>query len=182
MNPTSIIALARDAGVRISTEGTQLVLEATTQPPVGILDLITKFKAEILQVLSSRRTPHVRSAEDWQALFHERAGIAEFDGGLSRSDAEGAALQNCIAEWISRNPVASHEARCLWCAGEVRSGAMILPFGVSSTGHAWLHSDCWTHWRRWREAEAIAALAASGVPNAASDPRFEVTRTDTVRT
>ena len=28
--------------------------------------------------------------EDWQALFDERAGIMEFDGGLPRAEAEAA--------------------------------------------------------------------------------------------
>ena len=30
--------------------------------------------------------------KDWQAYFDERAGIAEFDGGLSRVEAEAQAL------------------------------------------------------------------------------------------
>ena len=34
--------------------------------------------------------------EDWQALFDERAAIAEFDGGLLRLDAEALARKHCI--------------------------------------------------------------------------------------
>jgi hypothetical protein len=35
------------------------------------------------------------SADDWQAFFDERAGITEFDGGLSRAEAEAQALACC---------------------------------------------------------------------------------------
>jgi hypothetical protein len=38
-----------------------------------------------------------------------------------------------------------------------------LPLGIESTGHAWLHSRCWTIWHAGRKAEAIAALAAMGI-------------------
>jgi hypothetical protein len=34
-------------------------------------------------------------ADDWQAFFDERAGITEFDGGLSRAEAEAQALACC---------------------------------------------------------------------------------------
>jgi hypothetical protein len=36
-------------------------------------------------------------SEEWQAYFDERAGIREFDGELTRSDAEALALQDTIA-------------------------------------------------------------------------------------
>lgn len=45
-----------------------------------------------------------RSSEaiEWLAFFDERAAIAEFDGGLSRQDAESLAYDRCVAEWLSR--------------------------------------------------------------------------------
>ena len=33
--------------------------------------------------------------EDWQAYFDERAGIAQFDGGLSRPEAEASVRVLC---------------------------------------------------------------------------------------
>ena len=47
----------------------------------------------------TRHTPVTSesSPEDWDAFFHERAGIREFDGGLRRTDAEAFALQDTIA-------------------------------------------------------------------------------------
>ena len=35
------------------------------------------------------------SSWDWQLFFDERAGIAEFDGGLSRAAAEASAFTDC---------------------------------------------------------------------------------------
>lgn len=42
------------------------------------------------------------SAEDWQVFFDERAGIAEFDGGLSRPEAEAQASACCMEEQMAR--------------------------------------------------------------------------------
>ena len=55
------------------------------------------------------------SAEDWRLFFEERAAIAEFDGGLSRTEAEAQALACCIVEWLNRNPTPSAPGRCVWC-------------------------------------------------------------------
>ena len=61
------------------------------------------------------------SGEDWRAFFDERAGIAEFDGGLPRLEAEARAFTCCVAEWLNRNPVRSSSDRCLRC-GEAEQG------------------------------------------------------------
>ena len=37
------------------------------------------------------------------------------------------------------------------------------PYGMESTGHAWLHSRCWPARYAGRKAEAVAALAAMGI-------------------
>ena len=37
------------------------------------------------------------SGEDWRAFFDERAGIAEFDGGLPRDQAEARAFEDLVA-------------------------------------------------------------------------------------
>jgi hypothetical protein len=39
----------------------------------------------------------------------------------------------------------------------------LLPFGIESAGHAWLHSRCWPAWDAARQAEAAAALEAMGI-------------------
>ena len=80
------------------------------------------------------------SGEDWRAFFDERAGIAEFDGGLPRLEAEARAFTCCVAEWLNRNPVRSSSDRCLRCGEAEKGRDPLLPFGTETTGHAWLHS------------------------------------------
>ena len=103
--------------------------------------------------------------EDWQAFFHERAGIAEHDGGLVRADAERQAFECCVMEWLWRNPPpASGPERCAHCGqplgGPGRGG---LPYLTGDGGHVWLHSSCHGDWTARRRAEAVAALAILGL-------------------
>jgi hypothetical protein len=99
------------------------------------------------------------SAEDWQAFFDERAAIAEREGGLPLEKAEEEAFASCVTEWLDRNPTRSSSDRCCWCGAVERQDDPLLPFGLESTGNAWLHRACWEPWRDWREREAITALA-----------------------
>jgi hypothetical protein len=103
------------------------------------------------------------SGEDWRAFFDERAGIAEFDGGLPRQQAEVRAFTCCVAEWLNRNPVRSPPDRCLRCGEAEQGHDPLLPLGTESTGHAWLHSRCWSAWHAARQAEATEALEAMGI-------------------
>ena len=105
------------------------------------------------------------TTEDWLAFFDERTGIAEFDGRLSLVEAEARAIDYCIAEWLTRHPVPSPPGRCAWCNGTELSGAVVLPFGTEPGAHTWLHGECWPAWCNSRKAEAVAALAAMGVPS-----------------
>ena len=112
------------------------------------------------------------SGEDWRAFFDERAGIAEFDGGLPRLEAEARAFTCCVAEWLNRNPVRSSPSSpysCLRCGEAEQGHDPLLPFGAETTGHAWLHSRCWGAWYVARKVKAVAALAAMGV---APPPKF----------
>ena len=110
------------------------------------------------------------SGEDWRAFFHDRAGIAEFDGGLPREQAEARAFACCVAEWLNRNPVRSSPDRCLRCGEAERGHDALLPFGTERAGHAWLHSHCWSAWSAARQAEAVAALEAMGIATLAGFP------------
>jgi hypothetical protein len=101
--------------------------------------------------------------EDWQAFFDERAGIAEFDGGLTREQAEARAFTCCVIEWLNRNPVRSSPGSCLRCGEAEQSHDPLMPFGTESAGHAWLHSHCWSAWHAARHTQAVAALEAMGI-------------------
>ena len=55
------------------------------------------------------------------------------------------------------------------CGGAEHDGSVLLPFGASGLGHAWLHGACWRPWQERRHAEAKAALAAMGVRTNSSE-------------
>jgi hypothetical protein len=157
---------ARAAGVSVGIDGGDLVLGAPTPPPRTVLDLLSRHKVEVLELL--RSTDGWWTADDWQALFDERAGVAEHDGGMSRNEAESLALECCIVEWLDRHPEPSSSGRCAWCGGTETTGSVVVPYGVQS--QTWLHSDCWTPWFQKRRRQAVAALAAMGIQERTIDP------------
>jgi hypothetical protein len=96
MTPAAIILEAAAEGVKLT------LTPAGTIKAVGNgrtvhrwLAVIREHKAGIVNALKGgagdtaavSRWP----AEDWIAYYNERAGIAEFDGGMSRDEAERAA-------------------------------------------------------------------------------------------
>jgi hypothetical protein len=168
MSAAEALKLARAAGVRIGIEGGALTLDADAEPPPHVLGLLKRHKAQIIALLRSGVDGW--SGEDWRAFFDERAGIAEFDGGLPRVEAEARAFACCVTEWLNRNPVRSTPGRCLSC-GEAEHGQdLLLPFGTQLNGHVWLHSRCWPRWHAGRGAEAVAALSTFGIQETRASP------------
>jgi hypothetical protein len=81
MSAAETIRTAEASGIRLGVEGADLILDADLEPPVDVVNAIRRHKAEIIELLAP---PGDRwTAEDWRALFEERAGIAEHDAGLS---------------------------------------------------------------------------------------------------
>jgi hypothetical protein len=168
MSAVHALKLVRAAGVRIGIDGDVLTLDAEAAPPPVVLELLARHKAQVVALL--RSGPDGWSGEDWRAFFDERAGIAEFDGGLPREQAEARAFACCIAEWLDRNAVRSPPGRCIGC-GEAEHGQdPLVPFGTEMAGHAWLHSHCWLTWQAGRKAEAVATLLTFGIPEPRTSP------------
>jgi hypothetical protein len=163
MSAARALKAARAAGIRLGIDGDALTLEADVAPPTAVVDLLSRHKAGVVALL--RPAHDGRSAEDWLAFFDERAGIAEFNGGLPRADAEVRAFACCVVEWLNRNPVRSSPGCCLGCGGKEHAHDPLLPFGTESSGHAWLHSRCWAAWYERRRAEAFVALSSMGIPS-----------------
>jgi len=102
-------------------------------------------------------------AADWRMYFDERSAVAEFDGGLSRHEAEQQAWRCCVSEWLSRNFEASEPGSCAWCQRGDLLGRMVMPYGDAGSGHVWLHGECWAAWWAKRSQAAVAALKAVGL-------------------
>ena len=168
MSAAEALFAARAAGVELRLGGDDLVLEASAPPLNAIFELLSRDKPGIAMLL--RRGRDGWTAEDWQVFFDERAGIAEFDGGLPRHEAEAGAFACCVVEWITRNFVGSPPGRCLACTGGDHVHDPLLPNGTERTGQAWLHSRCWPAGHAARKAEAVAALAAIGIVGLANFP------------
>jgi hypothetical protein len=168
MSAAQALKAARAAGVRLGIDGKDLTLEADAAPPPSVIDLLTCHRADVIALLHTERDGW--SGEDWRAFFDERAGIAEFDGGQPREQAEARAHACCVAEWLNRNPVRSSPCSCLRCGEAERAYDPLLPFATESIGHGRLHSHCWLAWSAARQAEAVAALEAMGIATPAKFP------------
>jgi hypothetical protein len=130
---------------------------ASDQQPTGQRGTRRRHKADIVALL---RPGHDGwSGEDWLAFFDERAGIAEFDGGVARAEAEAHAFECCLSEWLNRNPVCSSPSHCLECGGGEHNWDKLLPYGTEPAGLAWLHSRCWETWHAKRKAKAVTTLS-----------------------
>ena len=86
MSAIDALKAARAAGVELSLDGEDLVLEAFAPPPKPVLDQLSRHKPDIVALL--RPGPAGLSAEDALDFVEERAAILEFDRGLSRDEAE----------------------------------------------------------------------------------------------
>ena len=126
-----------------------------------MLAALSANKAGIVVLL--RPGDDVWNAEDWQVYYDGRAGISEFVGRLSRAQAEAQAFACCVSEWMNRNPQTSSPSHCLTCGGNDSATDPLLPFGIDTNGHAWLHSRCWDGWFKSRKEEAASVLVAMGV-------------------
>jgi hypothetical protein len=144
----------------------KLVKPAGKDLPPSLIGAARAHRDE-LRALAEQPTPKPRSAiwdrEDWRGFFDEAAGIAEFDNGMSRREAESFAFETCVTEWLDRNLKALPPGRCAACCRVAQPDDALLPFGTKRNGHVWLHGRCWPRWHAARTAEAIAALARFGI-------------------
>jgi hypothetical protein len=157
MSAVGALQAARAAGIELALDGEDLALSAAWAPPAAVLDAVSRHKAGIVALIRPDRDGW--SGADWQVYFDERAGIAEFDGRLPRTEAEACAFECCIAEWLNRNAVRSPPGHCLGCGGSDDAIDELQPYGIEPTGPAWLHPRCWAAWYANRRAKAVAVLS-----------------------
>jgi hypothetical protein len=151
-------------GATIEPAGDRIILRAgNNKIPADLIIRVRQAKAELLDTLAACPVTQEWAAEEWQAFYDERAGILEFDGGLSRTIAEAQAFEACIIEWLTRNPAPSPAGHCAWCGERETKSVRVVPFGSEPGTHAWLHGECWRPWQKLRKARAAAVLAAMGI-------------------
>ena len=162
MSAVEALRMAEENGVRLDVAGADLILDAEREPASQVLEAIRRHKADIVALLTAADGDW--TAKDWRTFFDERAGIAEFDSGQTRADAEAYAFECCVTEWMTRNPAPSAPGCCAWCGEpDITSCAVIVPFWTGTRGHTWLHHNCWDEWYRKREAQAVQTLAGMGI-------------------
>jgi hypothetical protein len=140
----------------------------------GVAGVSGVTRAQELSVTPETRVAHTVAAkvprldwrtEDWIAYFNERASIREFDGRLSRVDAERMATEDTISHWLALHPsgpVTPH-AGCVQCGRLSRPGNALLPVLAADRGHIWRHDFCIKPWVQRRRLEARIALEGLGV-------------------
>jgi hypothetical protein len=101
-------------------------------------------------------------AASWRCFFEEKTDLAERVRGLPRPEAERAAFDIILVEFLNRTHPDTSSDGCAHCRRSETPDAILLPIGVG-VRHAWLHPDCWETWREARRTQAIAALAEAGV-------------------
>ena len=140
MSAAVLLARARASGMALWADGAKLRWRAATPPPPDLgelLGLLRDHKPDVLRALhggwfgaecavEAPPAPAAADAPDasavmhdaawWRDYFEERAAIREYDGGMSRADAEAGTFADCVARWRALNPLpASGDGACVQC-------------------------------------------------------------------
>jgi hypothetical protein len=164
MNATTLIAEARAAGLILHLIGEDR-LKCKGMHPIqpDLLKRLQEARADVIAALREEghrghRGHKVDEPQRWRDAFEERAAIREHDGGLSRAEAEAAALLDMATRWRSENPMpASGRDACCYCDKPAPCTSILA--GAPGE-HAWIHRECLEPMNRSRQEEALAAVRA----------------------
>src|SRR5436309_8154299 len=98
-------------GVSMNRDGDRLVLDGPEAAiTAALVERVRAFKGEILRTLKTW------DRQDWRTFFDERAGIVEYEAGISRRQAEDAAFADCVHRWLAMHPPANDSLEsCAYC-------------------------------------------------------------------
>ena len=160
---SAALAAVRAAGGDVVLTDGRLRLVASSPLPAEVVEQVTAAKSDLLALLSNASSGW--DATDWHAFYDERAGIAEFDGGLSRPEAEARAWECSVAHWINMTPPvidsADHCPVCGRPVGTIQTGA--IPTARPGGGYVWLHRGCHAQFMIRRRVDARRALVGVGL-------------------
>jgi hypothetical protein len=162
MTAAALIAEARAAGVQLHLVGDNGIRwRCSGPPPSHLLARLRDLKGDVIAALreeghKGHGTHWADEAQRWRDAYEEKAAIREHDGGLSRDEAEAAALLDMAARWRSENPLpASDRAACCHCDKPAPCTSILA--GAQGE-HAWLHRECWAPMNERRQREALDAV------------------------
>jgi hypothetical protein len=147
----------------VTTKSAQM-LDCTAVTSVTARNTVTVNELA-LQDDDSRISSAQWNADDWQVFYTERAGVAEYDGGMPRHKAEQQAYEACVVRWLNTNsPGNTSDTFCPHCQKPNGApGNSCTPVLSGNGGHVWLHHACLDPWRAHRRQEAMTVLAGLGI-------------------
>jgi hypothetical protein len=131
-----ILTCTRAHGVAVRLKGDRLILEGDRPRPTWLLPVVSESKAEIVAEL--RRTV----GGGWPWLFEERVAYVMRLRDLPRAEAERAAYDIVLVEFLNVTHPDTDPTRCGQCGAREEPGQVLLPIGAGER-NTWLHSNCW---------------------------------------
>ena len=132
MSARAVLELARQNGVHVAVEGTELILNSDHEPPLELLDQLRCHKAEIIAYIAPSNDGWAATA--WRAFFEERLATAESDVGRPRAKAAAKAFDACVPKFTDRYPAPSKPGQCAYCGALEAPGCSVIlprPNGIS---------------------------------------------------
>ncbi len=177
MKAARILHAAHAAGVHIEVDKGDLVLEADSAPPDEIVEALFSAKAAIIALLETQ--VGISNSEKCVPLFPD-TGLTQFDKNWPLPEPLVVdPYERAINTWLNNNPVVTQPDRCAWCFKADQPDHAVVPFGIHSRGHVWLHGECWDTWQKHRRQMAVRALQ-DNVRCPAPSHSGEVLRPETV--
>src|SRR5262245_45285770 len=99
MDRLTLLGEARAAGLNVAVKGDTLVIRGPRRAEPIVRKLID-HKPELMAALAqaARLHPVAHDPVTWRDFYEERAAISEFEGGLSRHQADAIAFEACLVE------------------------------------------------------------------------------------
>lgn len=123
MSAAEALASAHAAGVRVRTDGDDLVLEASAPPSPAVLDLVSRHKADIITLLRSPAPEPPRPPELGPQLpSAAELSTQDWERGDAAQDAVGAGLlvaaRRRPPSWADPTALPSRGCFCTCCKGQ----------------------------------------------------------------
>jgi hypothetical protein len=159
MTGAEAIALARRRGVTLGVFLGNLRVYSESEPDESLVRLLRDNKQEVMDAILASETESDRR----RRVLAEKIETVMTIRGLPRPDAERAAFDIVLVEFLNATHPDTDPNLCARCGGPETPDATLLPIGWSDR-HAWLHSGCLDPWRAQRRLKVEDDLARRPTP------------------